>query len=203
MKQIALIIALLTLGSCSTGSRLISYPFPVPGQKTEVKTKASKKIAIELFANNAKPLLHSPYIIEDHSNIIGVYSKEKGQVIIRSDNKIDELLQQVLIGEFNHAGLTVVEGGGDVTLSGEINSFSASVIQTQDDYLLANVQVYLLVISATTDKVLYEGHYLAGSMLAVSYPPDTSDFVYVLESGLIRLVKKIMNDKALMSVLEG
>jgi uncharacterized lipoprotein YajG len=203
MRYIVLITALFTLGSCSTGSQLISYPFPVPGEKIEGETKTSKKISVELFTNNAKPMLHSAYIIKDLSNIIGVYSKDKNEVIIQSDNKIDELLQQVLVAEFNHAGLTVVEGGGDVALAGQINSFSASVVQTKDDYLLANVQVYLKVLSPKTDKILYEGHYLAGSMLEVSYPPYNSDFIEVLESGLLRLINKIMNDKALLSALAG
>ena len=203
MKFIVIIIALFTLGSCSTASQLISYPFPVPGEKIEKETKTSKKIAVELFTYNAKPMMQSAYIIEDHSKIIGVYGKEKSEVIIQSDNNIDELLQQVLISEFNHAGLTLVEGGADVTLAGQINSFSASVIQTKDNYLLANVQVYLKVTLAEADNILYEGHYLASSMLEVSYPPDKSDFVDVLENGLIRLVKKIMNDKALLAVFEG
>ncbi len=200
MRSIVLIIALFTLGSCSTGPLVIAYP--MPGEKTEKEVKTSK-ITVGLFTDNAKPVLQSSYVVKDHSNIIGAYSIDKTNLIIRSANKINELLQQALAAEFNHAGYTVVKGEGEVTLAGQINSFSASVVQTKDDYLLANVQVYLKVTSAKTDKVLYEGHYLAGSMLEISYPPDNSDFVDALENGLIRLVTKIMSDKALLTVLEG
>jgi uncharacterized lipoprotein YajG len=187
---------------CGCANRLvIDYPFSESQQEVEENTEKFKEITVELFTNNTKPAVHDAYILQGKPNVIGAYDEGKSEIIIQSHNRIDKLLQRVLITEFKQLGCPVGEKG-EVTLAGQIDSFSASLIRTKDDYLLANVQVYVTVLSSKTGKVLYENHYLAGSMLEITDPPSDHDFVDVLESGLVRLVKKIMNDNALFAVLK-
>jgi uncharacterized lipoprotein YajG len=200
MRTVLLIITISIL--CGCNERLvIGYPFPEPQQRIEEKAENSKKIAVELFTHNTKPTVFSAYILRNQSNIIGAYNRDKSEIIIRSHNKIDKLLQRILVAEFKQLGYSIGEKG-EVTLTGQIDSFSASLIRTKEDYLLANVQVYVKVLSSKTGEILYENHYLAGSMLEVTDPPYNHDFVDVLENGLVRLVKKIMNDDALFAVLK-
>jgi uncharacterized lipoprotein YajG len=201
MRFSVLIIALFLLNGCAADRFVLDYPFP-DSQEIEKKIENPKKIAVELFTQSFQPMVASAYILRNRPRIIGVYNKGKSEIIIQSHNRIDKLLKRVLIAELKHAGYPIVQEG-EVALAGRIDSFEASFIRTQEDYLLANIQVYLKILSTKTGKVLYENNYLAGSMLEVSDPPDGWDFVEVLESGLVRLVGKIMNDKALHDVLQG
>lgn len=200
MRTFLLIITISML--CGCANRLvIDYPFSEIQQDVEVNTEKFKEITIKLFTNKTKPAVHDAYILQDRPNVIGAYDRGKSEIIIQSHNRIDKLLQRIFITEFKQLGYPVKEKG-EVTLDGRIDSFSASLIRTKDDYLLANIQVYVQVLSSKTGKVLYENNYLAGSMLEVTDPPNDQDFVDVLENGLVRLVKKIMNDKALFAVLK-
>ena len=192
MRLIVSLITVFILGGCSK-SFVVNYPFPDPRQIGE-----RGKLVVQPFTHNARPMVASAYIIDNKENIIGVFNKGKNEIIIRSNNRIDELLQQVLVAEFKHAGYTVEK---EITLAGRINSFSASFIRSEENYLLANIQVYLKV--QQNGEILYENHYLAGNTLEVSDPPDGGDFVKVMGNGLVRLVQKIINDKSLLAVLAG
>ena len=202
MKRFFPVAVLLLIGGCAWGPLVVKYPFPAPG-KAKGKTGNSPRVAVAPFVYNDKPVAIGVSIIRNQPTLLGAYTKKGKKTLIHSQNRIDELFGRIFTAELERAGYRVVKKKeADVVLKGRIDSFSASLVRTREDYLLANVQVYIEVLSAGSGSVLYKNHYLAGAMLETTDPPDDWDFVTVLENGLVRIMRKIMKDKDLFAALQ-